>query len=76
MKIKLCILFLLLIPQILYSQNLNYSVCTNCDNNLGNEYNGNMVVPESGFTYGNIQSLNDNPNRVVSDFGRREADSR
>lgn len=69
-------IFILLLTQDLYSQQLRYSICTNCDDELGNQFNGNMIVPQEGFTYGNIETLNNNPQIVVSDFGRREENSR
>ena len=59
----------------LRAQNLRYSECDGCDNSLDNEFTGSMEIPENGWDYQVAQTLNDNPHRVASDFGRREEGS-
>ena len=57
------------------AQQLRFQSCTNCPNNLGNEYTGSMSVPEEGFQYANtIQTMTSSD--VASDFGRRNSNSR
>lgn len=72
LKNNLLLAFGLLLSLSLFAQNLQYSECGNCADNLDNEYTGNMDIPENGWGYQANQTLNDNPDRVVSDFGRRE----
>lgn len=68
---------LLLTVFFVFGQELRYETCTNCQDNLGNQYAGSMSIPAGGFTYnGTVQSLSNNIQHITSDFGRRGANSR
>lgn len=71
---KLIIIFLVLIANATIAQRVRYQVCTNCPNNWSFTQTGSMNVPAGGFAYEEINSFEDS--HVVSDFGKRESNSR